>query len=165
METEDLNALSLREFTELMSRVCGSQKWVARMAEGRPYGGKSELTTRAISNWETLDEASWLEAFSHHPKIGDSESLRKRFASTANWAEKEQAGVGAADETVIDELRAYNEKYEERFGFIFIVCATGLSAQEMLARLKRRYKNSRQEELRNAVSENGKIILLRLAKT
>jgi 2-oxo-4-hydroxy-4-carboxy-5-ureidoimidazoline decarboxylase len=164
MNISELNVLDADSFAEMMLRVCGSSEWVSRMARGRPYSSMSQLKSLALSNWRGLDEDSWKEAFTHHPKIGDPESLQKRFASIAHWAENEQAGVKEADEVVMNQLREYNAKYEDRFGFIFIVCTTSLSAEGLLARLKERYGHTLADEIKNAVEENAKIISLRLAK-
>ena len=108
--------------------------------------------------------ADWLEAFAAHPRIGDLDALRKKFASTANWCAGEQAGVAAADEAVLTALADGNRAYEARFGYIFIVCATGKSAAEMLAILTARLANDPEVELKVATAEQAKITRLRLEK-
>ena len=112
-----------------------------------------------------MGEADIVEAFGHHPEIGASlDALRDKFASTAQWASSEQASVAAATEQTLLALRDGNVAYRERFGFIFIVCATGKSAAEMLSLLEARLGNARDRELSIAAAEQGKITALRLAK-
>ncbi len=134
------------------------------MAGRRPFAGIDALLKAASEFWAGLSPSDWLEAFRHHPRIGDKESLRRKFASTGAWASQEQAGTAGADEEVLDELARSNALYEEKFGFIFIVCATGRSAGEMLADLKKRLGNDPEAELRVAAAEQDKIIRLRLLK-
>ncbi len=136
------------------------------MVAGRPFFSIDEMLVVADREWFSLGESEWLEAFSHHPKIGEGgiEGLRKKFASTAAWASKEQSGVAAADEQTLHALAAGNEAYEKKFGFIFIVCAMGKSAGEMLALLESRLSNDRQTELQKAAAEQAKITKLRLEK-
>jgi 2-oxo-4-hydroxy-4-carboxy-5-ureidoimidazoline decarboxylase len=147
---------------ELLSRACGSTRWVDRMMARRPFGRDAKLLSVARVEWFGLTETDWLEAFSHHPRIGDRTSLAARFPATHDLSSKEQAGVGAAKADVIDALAEANERYLERFGFIFIVCATGKSAEEMLALLRDRLNNDRATELRVAAEEQAKITALRL---
>jgi 2-oxo-4-hydroxy-4-carboxy-5-ureidoimidazoline decarboxylase len=147
---------------EILFRACGSTRWVDRMMARRPFGTDRKLLFVARTEWFGLTEADWLEAFSHHPKIGDRASLAARFPATHELSSKEQAGVGGANADVIDALAEANEMYLERFGFIFIVCATGKSAEEMLQLLRARVNNDRATELRNAAEEQAKITALRL---
>ena len=106
----------------------------------------------------------WLEAFEHHPRIGDRQALAARFASTRNWSANEQVGVEKAEEDILDRLASGNEKYSQRFGYVFLVCATGKSALEMLNLLEARINNSPEEELQIAQQEQQKIMLLRIDK-
>ncbi|MGN6371219.1 MAG: 2-oxo-4-hydroxy-4-carboxy-5-ureidoimidazoline decarboxylase [Phycisphaerae bacterium] len=161
---ERLNSLP-PELAKLdLERCCGSSRWVARMLANRPFHTMEDLLTTAEREWSAMQEPDWLEAFSHHPKIGDVESLRRKFASTARWAAGEQASVQNADEETLQQLSAGNAAYEDKFGFIFIVCATGKSTTEMLASLQRRFQNDRQTELAIAAGEQSKITALRLKK-
>ena len=114
------------------------------------------------SQWFGLDEQDWLEAFAHHPRIGDRASLGARFHATHDLSANEQSGVAAAREDVLDALARENADYVDRFGFIFIVCATGKSAEEMLRMLRDRLSNDRATELRIAAEEQAKITALRL---
>lgn len=130
----------------------------------RPYASEAELYNASDRIWQSLKTEDWLEAFSHHPKIGDLESLKTKFASTSDWASGEQGGVALASERVIEELAAGNTAYEEKFGYIFIVCATGKTAGEMLALLQERLHNSPDVEIVRAMEEQNKITRLRLEK-
>lgn len=134
------------------------------MALKRPFPSAERLFQAARGVWEELGPSDWLEAFSHHPKIGDRKSLRAKFTATREWAQTEQAGAQGASEKILDELAEGNRLYEQKFGFIFIVCATGKSAGEMLKLLQERLKNDPQRELAAAAEEQGKITFLRLEK-
>jgi 2-oxo-4-hydroxy-4-carboxy-5-ureidoimidazoline decarboxylase len=147
---------------DILRRANGSSRWLDLMMARRPFGSADALQSLARSEWFSLDEDDWLEAFAHHPKIGDRASLEKRFPATHDLSAKEQAGVGSARADVIDALSEANEVYLERFGFIFIVCATGKSAEEMLKMLRDRLSNDRATELRIAAEEQAKITALRL---
>lgn len=144
---------------------CGSTRWVERMLERRPFGSQEQLLTVARAAWFDLSPADWREAFAHHPRIGDRASLRARFPATAHLSEREQQGVEAASDATLDALAAANEHYETKFGFIFIVCASGKTADEMLTLLRQRLNNDAQSELLNAAAEQAKITALRLTRT
>jgi 2-oxo-4-hydroxy-4-carboxy-5-ureidoimidazoline decarboxylase len=159
-----VNVLSPERARAAFLRCCGSTRWANAMAKRIPFASANDVFTAADEIWARLDPADWLEAFEHHPKIGDVDSLRKKFASTATLCESEQAGVKDANETVLRELAEGNAAYEKRFGFIFIVCATGKSAAEMLAILKSRLPNDPKAELHVAAAEQAKITRLRLEK-
>jgi len=147
----------------LLTRACGSSRWVDRMLARRPFRSDARLLFAARNEWFGLTERDWLEAFAHHPKIGDRASLAARFPSTHDLSAKEQAAVGGAGADVIAALADANDTYLARFGFIFIVCATGKSAEEMLRLLRDRLSNDRATELRVAAEEQAKITALRLA--
>ena len=134
------------------------------MMAHRPFGSRESLVGAARDEWFALGRSDWLEAFSHHPKIGDRESLRRRFARTAHLSEREQAGVDGASEDVLEALAAGNREYERRFGYIFIVCASGKSAEEMLGLLRERLPNPPDTEIRVAAGEQAKITELRLMR-
>jgi 2-oxo-4-hydroxy-4-carboxy-5-ureidoimidazoline decarboxylase len=159
-----LNHATADDARAMLLKCCGSTRWVDAMLRARPFASTDQLQIVADAAFATLEPADWLEAFTHHPKIGDVENLRKKFATTANWAANEQSGVNAADEKTIQDLAAGNTAYEQKFGFIFIICATGKSAQEMLAALNARLPHERAEEIRLAGAEQQKITHLRLAK-
>ncbi len=146
----------------LLARCCGSRRWVERMLERRPFGSRDALLSAARDEWFGLSDADWREAFADHPTIGDREALQARFATTRHLAAREQSGVDAAPESVIAALADDNRAYEKKFGFIFIVCATGKTAVEMLDLLRSRLPNSPATEIRVAADEHAQITALRL---
>ena len=160
--SQEVNGAAPEAAREILFRACGSTRWVDRMMQRRPFGNDARLLFAARNEWFGLTEADWLEAFSHHPKIGDRKSLAARFPATHDLSSQEQARVGGANAEVIAALAEANETYLDRFGFIFIVCATGKSAEEMLSLLRDRLKNDRAPELRIAAEEQAKITTLRL---
>jgi OHCU decarboxylase len=159
-----LNALPEDVAEAELLKCCGSTIWARRMTGERPFPNLQELLAKAESVWWALDAEDWLEAFSRHPKIGERESARTQAETARSWSEQEQSGTNSADEETKRELMVGNRLYEEKFGHIYIVCATGKSADEMLALLKERLKNERETELRNAAEEQRKITELRLRK-
>lgn len=123
-----------------------------------------ELLEDAEEQWFKCSEEDWKHAFAQHPKIGDLDSLKRKFASTDQLASVEQSGVNSASQNTIEALAEANKKYEDKFGYIFIVCATGKSADEMLGILQARLPNDPKEELEIAADEQNKITKLRLEK-
>ena len=132
------------------------------MVATRPYASADALRQQADSHWRDMAEADYLEAFDGHPKIGDVGSLKAKYANTKALAAGEQSGVNVASDEIIRRLAAGNRQYEETFGFIFIVCATGKSAEEMTDLLEARLPNERPVELENAAEEQRKIFHIRL---
>jgi len=132
------------------------------MMARRPFGSADALQTAARDVWAALTPDDWREAFRHHPRIGDRASLRAKFAATRHLAEREQSGVDGAPDDVIDALAEANRAYEARFGYIFIVCATGKSASEMLAILRSRLQNDPATEIGIAAEEQAKITEIRI---
>jgi len=131
----------------------------------RPFASTPQLLTAAREIWSRLDRGDYLEAFSHHPRIGaDLDELATRFASTAGLSTREQSGTRTADRATLLALHTDNQRYLERFGYIFIVCATGKSATEMLELLRARLTNDPAEELPIAAEEQAKITAIRLSQ-
>lgn len=160
-----INRASANELRADLLRVCGSQRWVEAVVRGRPYLSRTMLRGAGDEIWWHLDERDWLEAFSHHPRIGASPAtLRVRFGSTAQWSEREQSGVASADDATLDALAEGNRAYEAKFGHVFLICASGLSAREMLEALSSRVSNEPAAELRIAAGEQVKITHKRLDK-
>lgn len=159
-----LNAMNAEEAHAAFLRCCGVTRWADQMTRQRPFETADALMAAADVLWPELTRSEWLEAFAHHPKIGDVESLRAKFASTRAWATGEQAGVQEASEDVLQALAEGNRAYEEKFGYIFIVCATGKGAEEMLALLQARLPNDPEREFLIAAEEQKKITRLRLEK-
>jgi 2-oxo-4-hydroxy-4-carboxy-5-ureidoimidazoline decarboxylase len=164
LNLDKVNDLTEEQAKEEFMRCCGSARWAGKMAAGRPYMGEDELFHYSDKIWFDLGKEDWLEAFSHHPKIGDIESLSKKFADTKQWAEGEQSGVNAASREILQELADGNQAYEDKFGYIFIVCATGKTAGEMLEILKERLNNTPETEIKTAMKEQNKITHIRLEK-
>jgi 2-oxo-4-hydroxy-4-carboxy-5-ureidoimidazoline decarboxylase len=160
---QTLDASDVDEARRLLRGCCGSTKWVERMIAGRPFGSRQALLSAGRREWFALTADDWREAFGHHPKIGDREALRRRFPETHQFSEREQAGVSRASEAVLDALADGNRAYEEKFGYIFIVCATGRSADEMLTMLRDRLGNDPADEIQIAAAEQAKITELRLS--
>jgi 2-oxo-4-hydroxy-4-carboxy-5-ureidoimidazoline decarboxylase len=164
MTLHDLNTLPKQQLKAELLRCCGSSAWVEKMLTFFPADDLVELLEDAEEQWYKCSEKDWKEAFSHHPKIGDTESLKKKFASTANWASGEQGGVTTAKQETIEALARGNKEYEAKFGYIFIVCATGKSAEEMLTILQSRLPNDPKDEIEIAAEEQNKITKLRIEK-
>jgi OHCU decarboxylase len=154
---ERLNALGPVEAQAQLRSCCESAEWARRMAHERPFRGLDQALEAADRIWNTLSPEDWLEAFRAHPRIGDR--------SASGLAAEEQSGTRSAPAAVRDALAAGNRAYEERFGHIFIVCAAGRSAGEMLALLRARLRNDRALELRVAAEEQRKITRLRLERS
>lgn len=161
---DKVNTLEPSALQPLLARCCGSTRWVARMIEQRPFTDWSHLKQLADDICGELEPEDWREAFAQHEKIGDLDRLRARFAPTSSWSEREQAGVQGATEVVLQGLAQGNEDYERKFGYIFIVCATGKSATEMLELLQRRLPNDPRDELDIAAEEERQIMQIRLEK-
>lgn len=164
MTLHEFNILPKDQLIAELTKCCGSSAWVHKMLPFIPADDMVELLEDAEEQWWKCSEEDWKEAFAHHPKIGDTESLAKRFASTAQWASGEQSGVNAANKETIGALAEGNRLYEEKFGYIFIVCATGKSAEEMLGLLHARLPNEPEEEIKIAADEQNKITKLRIEK-
>jgi 2-oxo-4-hydroxy-4-carboxy-5-ureidoimidazoline decarboxylase len=158
-----LNGLAPEAASAALRRCCGAERWVTSMCGRRPFGSTDELLGAADQEWQKLEREDYLEAFAQHPQIGeDLPSLRQRFGATLGLASQEQASVAAANEASLLGLREGNREYLSRFGFIFIVCATGKSAEQMLAALTTRLAHDSDTELRIAAAEQAKITRLRL---
>lgn len=164
MTLNELNQLNYDDAVAALTKCCGSSNWVAEMLRNGPYESEEALFRAAEKTWFYCFENDWLEAFRHHPKIGDVASLEKKFGSTKDWAGDEQQGVQVANREVLQRLADLNKQYEEKFGFIFIVYATGKSAEEMLRLLEERMNNDYEHELQIAMGEQLKITRLRLKK-
>ena len=161
---EKLNTLSPADAEAELFKCCGSAKWARQMVERRPFDDLKDLLAHAENIWWSLDETEWLEAFAHHPKIGEKSAAAGQSDEARRWSEAEQAKATAATRETALALGEGNRHYERRFGYIFIVCATGKSSEEILSILKERLENSPENELRIAAAEQAKITQLRLRK-
>lgn len=158
-----LNALEPRQAADVLRRACGAERWVTSMLARRPFASTGELLASASEEWQRATEQECLEAFSQHPQIGeDLPALRERFGSTLDLTSREQAGVEGSSEETLLALRDMNVAYRRRFGFIFIICATGKTAAQMLEALRQRLDNERRAELAIAAAEQARITRLRL---
>jgi 2-oxo-4-hydroxy-4-carboxy-5-ureidoimidazoline decarboxylase len=164
MTLHELNTLPQQELKQTLFKCCGSTTWVNKMLPFFPADDLVEILEDTEEQWWQCNEEDWKEAFTHHPKIGDIESLKKRFASTAQWAAGEQSGTAAASQQTLELLAKGNDDYEKKFGYIFIVCATGKSAAEMLLLLQKRLPNDPKDEIQIAADEQNKITKLRIEK-
>ena len=158
------NDLSEKEAIKLLEQCNTSEKWCKNVAGMRPFGDFDALLETADEVWSQSTESDLLQAFEGHPEIGDVSTLREKYRNTAASAGHEQSGVNNAREETLQALSRDNKAYKDRFGFIFIVCASGKSATEMLQLLQNRLPNTREKELQNAAEEQSKITHIRLKK-
>ena len=164
MDIEWFNSLSHDEAVKALLQCCGSKRWAEEAANSRPYSNLDALIARGNDIWWSLQEDDWLEAFRSHPKIGEKKTAAPISDQSRQWSGQEQAGVSEASRETSDALAALNLAYEQKFGFIFIICATGKTSEEMLAALKKRLENDAPNELPIAAAEQSKITELRLKK-
>lgn len=164
MNLNDLNNQTLAQASHTFMQCCTSSTWVDAMVKARPFTDRRSISHQADLAWQELAESDYMEAFEGHPKIGDVSSLRAKYANTKELAGNEQGLVKEANDDVLETLSQGNTDYEQKFGFIFIVCATGKSAKEMSDLLQARLPNSKAQELINAAEEQRKIFHLRIDK-
>lgn len=164
MTLERLNDSSADQAETEFLKCCGSTCWASAMTAVRPFADNDALFTRADEIWWSLSAEDWLEAFRAHPKIGEKTAAAVQAPQAQNWSAQEQSGVATASSQTKDELAQLNREYQDRFGFIFIVCASGKSSEEMLSILNDRIDNDRDTEVRIAAEEQRKITHLRLEK-
>jgi 2-oxo-4-hydroxy-4-carboxy-5-ureidoimidazoline decarboxylase len=164
MNLDALNAAPADGALFALLRCCGSTRWAERMLGRRPFASNQALMSAADEIWNALERADWQQAFAAHPPIGDMQSLHQKFADTADWCSGEQAGVAGTGSDIIRKLAEGNCAYRAKFGYIFIVCASGKSAAEMLDMLELRLNNDPETELRIAAAEQVRITRLRLEK-
>jgi len=141
---------------------CGSQAFAREVVRNRPYADQDSLLTKADAIWWGLQKSDWLEAFACHPRIGESATHGSHQFSA--WSTEEQSGARTAAEPVLDSIATKNREYEARHGFIYIVCASGRSADDLLAILDRRLHNTTEAELREAAEQQRQITHLRIRK-
>jgi OHCU decarboxylase len=158
------NALAPAEAESELMKCCGSSRWAQAVARARPFNDMDELLTVADRVWWSLAAADWLEAFSHHPQIGEKKSERQQAAEASRWSAEEQSGTRSAEAETLAALASANRDYLQKFGHIFIVCATGKSTEEMLALCEQRLPHDPETELRIAAEEQRRITHLRLHK-
>jgi OHCU decarboxylase len=164
MTLEELNQVPPAEAAALLGACCGSQQWAREMVLLRPFGSQEQLLRAADEVWWSLDQGDWQEAFLAHPRIGERKAAAAQSAQAAAWSAGEQAGMSHAAEEIAAALADGNRRYEERFGYLYIVCATGRTAGEMLAMLQHRLGHTPEAEIEVAAREQAKITRLRLEK-
>ena len=160
----EFDAMPDAEAAFKLAACCGSSAWVSRMLARRPFRSREHLFNEADEVAQTLGDADWLEAFSHHPRIGQRRSNAVVSSTAESWSTGEQSAVTDADTSVRAAIADANARYEEQFHFIFIISASGRTADAILAELRRRLDNPRDAELRTAAAEQTKITRLRLEK-
>ncbi len=158
------NALPVETAELELRKCCGSANWIRRMVQERPFTTVEQFCEAADRVWRELSPVDWLEAFRHHPKIGKKKAVVRNSTAAQRWASNEQAGTRDARPELLEALATGNHAYEARFGYIFIVCATGKSTEEMLALLRQRLQNDAGAEIRVAAEEQRKITRLRIEK-
>lgn len=166
LSLQQFNKLSPAEATSYLLTCCTSTQWAQTLVNKRPFNDIQTLLTQSDEAWlqAQTNEANLLEAFDGHPQIGNVDSLKEKYRNTQDSAAHEQSGANDAEDNVIAALAQGNQDYLNKFGFIFIVFATGKSAQQMLDLLLARLPNNRETELVNAATEQNKITRLRLQK-
>jgi OHCU decarboxylase len=157
------NQASTNEAKTALLSCCASERWAEGVTALRPIASEEDLFTAADEVWSTMQEPDWMQAFRAHPRIGDRKPVHASAQSKA-WSQQEQSSTSAAQAQILAELAEGNQRYEDLFGFIYIICATGKSAEEMLAILKRRLSSDRQTELREAAEQQRQITQIRLRK-
>jgi 2-oxo-4-hydroxy-4-carboxy-5-ureidoimidazoline decarboxylase len=164
MSLDKINTASLEQVYQLFESCCCAPNWIESMISQRPFHDQATLFNASEKSFLSLKEEDYLTAFLGHPQIGNLETLAKKYANTSSTAGHEQSGMSAADKSILEEMQQLNIDYLQKFGFIFIVCASGKSASEMLDLIKSRINNDRQRELIIAGQEQAKITQIRLEK-
>jgi OHCU decarboxylase len=149
---------------QALLECCGSKRWAREMAQARPYQNAETLIAKASAVWWSLEAEDWLEAFRSHPKIGEKKAAAPVSDQSRQWSDQEQAGVSNASRETVEALAALNHAYEQKFGYIFIICAIGKTSEEMLSALRKRLDDDPATELPIAAAEQSKITELRLKK-
>ena len=158
------NHLPINDAVKEILPCCGSKTWAGGMAVRRPFPDVTSLLAASDETWGNLSAADWMEAFRSHPRIGESRAAQPASVQSATWSAQEQQKVAVAGDAVKTALAQANQEYEQRFRRIFIVCATGKSAPEILEILRRRLRNDGPTELREAAEQQRQITRIRLTK-
>ncbi|MEO8416192.1 MAG: 2-oxo-4-hydroxy-4-carboxy-5-ureidoimidazoline decarboxylase [Ginsengibacter sp.] len=164
MTIAEFDHLDITVKKELLQKCCGSSSWVNKMLPVFPVNDLIDLLEYADEKWNECTQEDWQEAFEHHPMIGDVQTLKEKFSSSADWASDEQSGVQQTSKEISEAISVGNRLYREKFGFIFIIYATGKSVQEMLSSLQKRLLNNPENEIKIAADEQIRITKKRLEK-
>lgn len=160
MTIEEFNSSPQKNY--LLKIACGSENWVNQMIDAAPFQSKEQLLMIGKKLWFSTNKSGWMEAFLHHPEIGNIDSLRKKYNQGRNLSETEQSGINEATDNILLDLSNQNKAYKSKFGFIFIVFATGKTARQMLDLLNDRINNTKEQEMKTAINEQWKITNLRI---
>ncbi|HYE75363.1 MAG TPA: 2-oxo-4-hydroxy-4-carboxy-5-ureidoimidazoline decarboxylase, partial [Blastocatellia bacterium] len=147
LSLEELSSAPREKAFDALLSCCGSTKWAMMMVEARPFANLESLHEIAEKIWWQLRPGDWLEAFASHPKIGEHKAEHQASEQSLRWSASEQAGVSSAAQEILSALAEANQAYQERFGYIFIVCATGKSSEEMLELCQERLMNDHETEI------------------
>jgi 2-oxo-4-hydroxy-4-carboxy-5-ureidoimidazoline decarboxylase len=158
------NLLPADEAAKEILPCCGSRAWATGMASSRPVEDLATLLATSDRIWRDLNAEDWLEAFQSHPRIGETTGPREFPARSQDWSVQEQRRAAESDDLLKRALTEGNRQYEQRFDRIFIICATGKAADEILANLRHRLKNDDATELREAAEQQRQITQIRLRK-
>ena len=164
MTVHELDALPAEEAARALGACCGSSRWVQGMLARRPFETLDVVLDAADDVWWPLGPNDWHEAFAHHPRIGERSSTAPQSERASAWSAGEQSKASQADDATRAALAQANRDYEHRFGFIYIVCASEKSPEELLAIARERLVHDADTELRIAAEEQRKITRLRLEK-
>lgn len=159
-----LDEMPPEEAGALLKECCGSSRWVAMMLARRPFRFRDSVFFAADTFWKSLTLRDRMEAFAHHPRIGEKKGAMPQGERAAAWSAKEQSGMDVVEAELRKEIAETNREYEDRFGYIYIVSAQGKTAAELLTIAKDRLRNNPETEIRVACEEQKKIIQLRLEK-
>jgi allantoicase len=162
--TRLLDSLTEPDARAVLIDCCGAPRWIDAMLAARPFERPEALLAASDATFQRLSSDDWLEALRHHPRIGERRAQRAQSAQAAQWSAGEQAGVSGAGEASLAQLSDLNRQYESRFGFVFLICASGRTADEIAAALRQRLENDPAAELATAAAEHRKITALRLEK-
>jgi len=156
------NAAGEAEALDAMIACCGARRWAVAMVQSRPIASIMDFSEKADREWSSMEVSDWLQAFACHPRIGERSAHGS--GRSAVWSRQEQSTTSSAEDGILEDLAEGNRLYEQRFGFTYIVCATGKTAGEMLAILNRRLAADREAELREAAEQQRQIMQIRLGK-
>ena len=161
---EEWNAMTVEAASEAVLPCCGSHAWARALASRRPLSTLPELLAASDAAWWSLPEQDWQEAFDSHPRIGEQHAVKHATDASLLWSAGEQQTAGLSDADAKAKLAEANRVYEAKFGRIFIVCASGKTAQEMLTIVTRRMHNTPEAELHETAEQQREITHTRLRK-
>lgn len=164
MSLEKINTANIEQVYRVFESCCCAPKWIESMINARPFAQPTDVFTASDKSFMRFTKTDYLNAFEGHPQIGNLQTLHEKYANTSDSASHEQSGMSDAEQSVLEEMHALNIKYLEKFGFIFIVCASGKSSLQMLDLIKSRINNEQHTELTIAGNEQAKITHIRLEK-